>query len=489
MSTPRPRFPWIFLAFFVCSQAAISASAQRFEAEIEIDAIRSIASVKGKFLPGADLTRPNLSFNASIAGHGEIGKRIRVVEIFDGRGGRIPYRKLIDGEYLADGRIASWGYEVDLTPFKDMNASAHTSWLSGGRGLLMLADILPISATSGSLTIRVPAGWGVFSAEPAEAGNVFNVTDSSRAVFAIGGEWQQVPVSDTKFKILISGKWNFAQAEAAAMAREICMELKGVFGGDGGEQSQIVLSNFPAASTPGSWQAETRGRNLTIISSDMPFRTQSLQRLHEQLRHEMFHLWIPNGVNLTGDYDWFYEGFALYGSLKLAVKLNRIRFDDFLDTLSRAHTIDSAVSKRISLIQMSANRFSGANTQVYARVMLVAFLCDLALLDQSKGKRSVEYVLRELFEKHQKPAPPSDGNKAVLALLKSNPNVVLIVEKYVEGTDKLEWASELGGAGIEDGDPGLLTHLRVKEKLNGRQKVLLDKLGYNNWRKLSSTSK
>jgi len=261
-------------------------------------------------------------------------------------------------------------------------------------------------------------------------------------------------------------------------------------GDDGGERRQVILSNFPAASSPGRWQAETRGNNVTIISSDMPFKSQSVQRLHEQLRHELFHLWIPNGVNLTGNYDWYYEGFALYESLKMAVGLNRIRFEDFLDTLSRAHTIDSAqTAGRTSLIQLSSNRFSGANTQVYARGMLVAFLCDLALLEQSRGKRSIEDVLRELFAKHRKPATPVDGNSAVLALLKSNPNVVSIVEKYVEGPDKLEWASELNAAGVEDIDGGPLTNLRVKEKLSGRQKALLDKLGYNNWRKLSPTSK
>jgi predicted metalloprotease with PDZ domain len=126
---------------------------------------------------------------------------------------------------------------------------------------------------------------------------------------------------------------------------------------------------------------------------------------------------------------------------------------------------------------------------VYARGMLVGFLCDLAMLQRSKGKRSIEDLLRELFEKHRKPAAPADGNTAVLALLKSNPSLVPIVEKYIAGPDKLEWASELAIAGIEDIDPGPLTTLRVKEKLGGRERDLLDKLGYNNWRKLSPTSK
>ena len=54
---------------------------------------------------------------------------------------------------------------------------------------------------------------------------------------------------------------------------------------------------------------------------------------------------------------------------------NRIRFDDFLDTLSRALTTDRLHSNGLSLIDASKNRFGGANTTVYARGMVVAFLC------------------------------------------------------------------------------------------------------------------
>jgi predicted metalloprotease with PDZ domain len=121
--------------------------------------------------------------------------------------------------------------------------------------------------------------------------------------------------------------------------------------------------------------------------------------------------------------------------------------------------------------------------------MLVAFLCDLALLSKSKGKRSVETLLQDLYAKHRKPAAPADGNTVVLTLLRSNPELVPIVNKYVTGVDKIEWTAELALAGIKDEDAGPVTSLRVMEKPRGRQKALLDKLGYNNWRKLSPRSK
>ena len=363
----------------------------------------------------------------------------------------------------------------------------------------MLYDLLPRleqGRSDGLIHLKVPEGWGVseekvtpiIQTPSIPSGEWFEA--SSDSVFLIGKRLRnQKVISAPDVRLVVTGEWHFSDLEASDLLVEVYSEYGRRFGRGLFDEVEVGLFRLPSGAKPGEWQAETRGRNVTIISSDMPFKTQSLQRLHEQLRHELFHLWIPNGVNLTGNYDWFYEGFALYESLRLGVAVNRIRFEDFLDTLSRAHTIDSAGSQRASLIQMSSNRFSGANTQVYARGMLVGFLCDLAMLQQSKGKRSVEDLLKELFAKHRKPAAPVDGNTTILALLRSNPTLIPIVEKYIAGADKLEWTSELAGAGIEDTDASPLTSLRVKAKLNGRQKDLLDRLGYNNWRKLPPTSK
>jgi hypothetical protein len=438
--------------------------------------------------------RRNLSFLRSIGGVSGLSARISNLEIRNGSK-TVTHKRLADGEYISDRDFDNFSYEVDLSPVKPRGSSAHVSWFGKNVGILMGADLLP-QLPEGKLFLKFsnsPGGSEIFSFEKQRADGRFELDDPGNAVFYIGPGWRRGKIfrhAESAHSIL-SDQWQFTDGEATSMIADILTEYQKLFGEvEPPPNVQIAVTKFPVSSDLGAWEAETRGRSITIISSDMPFRTQSLQRLHEQLRHEIFHLWIPNRVNLSGNYDWFYEGFALYESLKLAVRLNRIRFEDLLDTLSRAHTIDSAqTAQRTSLIQMSSNRFSGANTQVYARGMLVAFLCDLALLEQSKGKRSVEDLLRELFIKHRKPAAAVDGNTAVLGLLKSNPSVIPIVEKYIEGTGTLEWSSQLGVAGIEDSDAGLLTNLRVKEKLNGRQKALLDKLGYNNWRKLSPTSK
>ncbi len=464
------------------------------------------ARVEGRFSRDRQEDRQK-TFTIAVAAAGiPLGDRVGALELRDLRDNLIPFRKIGPGEYLAEREIHGWSYTIALSPVTDQRAAAHGSWFSADAGVLVLGDLLPefgpwspgrpawinFLPPGGSPVIGLPLleDPSFYPLPSIPGGQWYNVNDSDEAVAFVGNDWRTHRIGKPSgAELIISGQWNFSDKEAEDMIREVLTEYTKLFRQGPASEPRIALSRFPRETRHGRWEAETKGDTVIIISSDMPFKTQSLQRLHEQLRHELFHLWIPNGVNLTGNYDWFYEGFALYQSLKLAVGLNRIRFEDFLDTLSRAHTIDSAGSQRISLIQASAARFSGANTQVYARGMLVGFLCDLALIEKSKGKRSVEDVLRSIFVRHRKPASPTDGNTAVIAELESNLELVPFVEKYVTGAEKMHWSGELAAAGIEDTDAGPRTTLHVKEKLSGRQKTTLDKLGYNNWRNSPRKSK
>ncbi|MDQ3130090.1 MAG: hypothetical protein M3Q99_04940, partial [Acidobacteriota bacterium] len=200
-------------------------------------------------------------------------------------------------------------------------------------------------------------------------------------------------------------------------------------------------------------------------------------------------LWMPINLSLSGNYDWFYEGFALYQALKTGVAVNRLRFEDFLDTLARAHSIDTLQSQRVSLIEASKNRWSGANTQVYARGMLVAFLCDIAALRASKGKNSIADIFQRIYQTHRQPNPKKEGNSAILEILQTRGELRSIVEKYIKGTENIVWQTDLEAFGIESAEENFQTVLKVKAKPNSRQKDLLDKLGYNNWRKLSESSR
>lgn len=497
MSKPCRSIFYFIAAIGLILQTYYNSSAQAVETYVKLENSESASfKIKGKFLQN-DLIKKtkNLSFTLSYAGFENLGARISNVNLFDEKGEKIGYKKLIDGEYLAEKEFSAWEYEIKTPLPKNPSAMAHLSWFSGEQGILMFDDFFPqfqtIQADSAKVTFELPNDLKISSLENRLDENSFNVENVEKAIFYVGKNQRakSVNINNYKLELIVSGEWLFTDAEAAEMGKEIFTNYKNLFGAFPNEKSQIFLVKFPNTNTTGNWEAETRGANVTILSSDMPFKKQSLQRLHEQLRHEIFHLWMPNGLNLSGNYDWFYEGFALYQSLRTGVGVNMLSFENFLDTLSRAHSIDSLQTQKTSLIESSKNRWNGANTQIYARGMLVAFLCDLAILQKSRGKRSLSEVLRQIYQAHGLPNSRQEGNMAVLSILQNYPEIRPIIEKYIKGSAQIAWQTDLDAFGIESKEENFMTKLQVKPKPNGRQKDLLDKLGYNNWRKLSESSK
>lgn len=476
----------VFLTIWAILQIFTLARAETTETVVEIQLEQgNRARVSGKY---GDAGRKNLSFLNSIAGANALGKRIGDVLLTDKDGRPVAFRKLQDGEYFSEVDFTNWSYTIGLDP-PENTALAHVSWVDKQFGVLMIDDLLPVRPQKGErvrLSLKVPAGWTVLSTEKRSAADDFEIDVPEDAVFMVGRELQTGSASrmEEGFAVDIgySGKWHFTLPEALGMAEQILSEYQKVFRGGKFNNVRINILPFPRETQFGTWQAETRGNTVTIVSSDMAFRTQSLQRLHEQLRHELFHIWLPNGVNLVGDHAWFYEGSALYQSLKTGVALNRISFDNFLATLSSAYAIDRRQKQRVSMLETSQNRWAGRNTELYARGILISFMADVALMNASGGKRQIADVFRDIYTRHAFPAAEADANESIIKLMNNHRELRDIIDRYITGGEAIELSSTLAAAGIElAGDR--VDSLRVKAKPNSRQKTILDRLGYNNWRK------
>ena len=491
--------------FFVCAfvfifNAPIFAQ-YALEARIKIDSSKpQTVEIKGNFSgkDSAAATNKNWSFTNEATAAENLADRITDFKLMDEAGRAIAVKKFSAGEYLADEIAAAWSYTAEIKTPPQPNALAHVSWFGKERGILMLSDLFPqfTSAVNQPAAARVefdlPAGWKIISREKQIGANVFTVENVEKAIFLIGKNWRnrEISVGGANINFVTADEWQFSDADAEKIVRDIFVEYKNLFGEAANERVQIAFVRFPPEVKSGRWQAETRGANLTVASSDMPFKTQALQRLHEQLRHEFFHLWMPNNLALAGNYAWFYEGFTVYYALKTGVKMNRIRFEDFLDTLAQAYNLDNFQTRTVSLLDSSRSTKSGAgNSQIYARGMIVAFLCDAQILRVSRGRRSIANVFEQIYRKHRKPNVSQEANQAILNVLNDYKETHSTIEKYVRGSEKIDWKTDLASAGIEQIEENSFVRLKVAAKPNGRQKDLLDYLGYNNWRKMSAETR
>lgn len=475
---------WL-IGFGVFTQLALAQT--RLEATITLKSDRlPMINVGGRYSDAVGIRA--IRFDRSSGGVVQNGRGITDLKIFDAGGQRVDF--LITGPqaFLADVPVSAFTYSIDLETAGDPRSAAHLSWVTADRGVLMLRDILPEYSDLGKLeTIDIhfdlPNGWIVAGGG---AANSLRLNDIRNAVVVIGNNVRiaSPAIKDTDVIVNVTGNRHYTETEAAAMAVEIVEEYRKIFGRIPFRRAQISLVEHAQMVPPGFWTAETRGTNVTIVSSDMEFPQRSLQRLHEQLRHEIFHLWMPNAVNFSGHYDWFYEGVAMYESLKIGVGLNRLTFSDLLDTLSRAYAVDRLQKRQMPMAEASAGRFFGGESQVYARGMLLAFLTDIEMLEHSGGKRSVETLVRNVFDAGSNASKKADGNMVIVAEMLRNKELTEIVSKYVKGGSALELPKAVEAAGLEFRDDENGGRLVVKTNPNDGQKRLLDKLGYNSWRKL-----
>ncbi len=482
MSTRFSPITLILACFGLILQNFTFAAGQDVTARITIDGETGKLAVSGRLSPDAAKGfRRNLGFVRMRQGILPISE----MTAFGNDSKPVNLTKLSPTEWVADADLLAWSYIVDANAATGTDIRAGNSWIRGGHGILMFEDILPAFGINGrpvSAEIVLPEGWRVFSTENT-VGNVIRTANLSAAVAAVGSGWESANVrtSAGKLELIRMGEWGTGMEEAGNASSEIFNNYVDVFGSPAADNGLVILAR---RSSPvfDEWEAEVRGSTVIIASSDATLPGLSIQRLHEQLRHEIFHLWIPNGVNLTGEYSWFYEGFALYQSLRTALQLNRISFNDYLDTIAKAYAVDAAAGQRRTLLQLANDRRERHGTELYARGLLVAFMTDTALLQRSRSS-SVEALLREVFKKHHRSAFAADGNTAVLGIMRSHRELVPIVRRFVEGSEKADLSDATKAAGLRfEADSGRQM-LKVVEKPSGRQRAILDKLGYNNWRK------
>ena len=440
------------------------------------------------------------SFRKSYGGVMGLGERISGFALTDQSGQNVGVKKLGPGEYKAEAAATRFYYEVELSPAIRSAEAAHVSWLTADRGLLLLGDLLPsFVAASGKLDqplrlrFELPEAWFIASVEAKSSNTEFQITEPDNAVFFVSRDLRQMSrrLGGMDFIFSSSGDWAFSADELMSLARGIVDDYTKSLGAVPSRKAMLILSPFPESEGPGRWSAETRGSTVVLLSGKQPGRTAAVIQLGVPLTHEFFHLWVPNGLWLDGDYDWFYEGFTIYQAMRTAQKLNIMTFQDLLNGLGRAYDtyLSAAERDKLSLIEASSRRWTSGPSLIYQKSMLVALLYDLALRSHSKSKQSLVSVYHELFRRHRPGSPRAQANNAVLSVMSSFSGMKDFAGVHVETPLVIDLAAQLSPYGLRVEKSGFRTRIVPNPSLSPQQRDLLRGLGYNGEARESNRSR
>lgn len=471
----------LFCAGLILLFIPADASAQALEVKIKVVSVSPArVRVEGRRAEASGAWSIR-NFYGSAAG---LAERVENFALFDDGGVAVAFKRLAPGEFTAVGPASRFSYDFKLDPPAFVSDSAHVSWLTADRGLLMLADLLPVPLKTAKVELSLPSDWKLVTAETRNAAGAFEVPDAEHAVFAVGRDLRERRgrAGPLTFTLATAGDWAFTDEEAIDSAEEVLKIHQETAGGMPGRSPTVVLLPLPQAGAAGNlWNAETRGSTVVLVSGRLPSKLAAKAQLDGALTHELFHLWVPNGLALDGEYDWFYEGFTNYVALRAGMKRGQLTFNDYLNAIGSAY--DSYVRARGtregSLLEASQRRWAGSGALVYHKGMLVALLYDLTLMRRTNGKNSLADVYRELFRRHARGAKPEDGNRAVAQALSSTGDMRAFVELYVEGSTALMLPSLIEPFGLKVLPGGARTHVGVSDSPDSAQRELLRKLGYN----------
>ncbi len=420
----------------------------------------------------SSLSSKEWSFRNSYAGALGLGDRIEEVSTKDAK-----VRKLASGEFESERAVSDFQYVVRLDDVRPGDL-AHVSWLSSTYGFLMLGDLLPeVCLKQPTLRLRfsLPVGWNVLSSGESQGGE-FLVDSPEDAIFFVSNDLSRVEDKSKRLQLVFHGAWKFKEKDALRYAEKVFESYLELTKFRPTKPTSIFVAPIPTSATSSHWKAETRGSTVVLLINKQGAFNNWLGQLGVIFTHELFHVWMPHSLKLEGSYDWFFEGFTLYVALQTALKLNLIKFEEYLATLARVYDSYLSYTDNQSLIDASMARWTSSGSLVYDKGMLVAFLYDLTLRRETGSAQTLKGKYQQLFLSLA--GKSIDANAAIIDLLSSSAGTRQIVTSYVEGKKGIELPELLAPFGLEAVVGSSRSELKVRKEITSDQSKLLKSLGY-----------
>jgi predicted metalloprotease with PDZ domain len=325
-------------------------------------------------------------------------------------------------------------------------------------------------------TVRtdLPAGWQTWVALPrrGDAWHALDYDELADSPFEMGPltthQMYQLTVQGVPHELVVWGRGDFDGRRVAPDVAKIGEALAAIFGGLPFREPYVFVLQL---NDKGRGGLEHRRSCAVLVPRFAFVQKSAYEDFLLLVAHEYFHLWNVKRIRPAAftPYDWARENhtrllWAMEGltSTYEVIALRRagiVTPQRFLEIWGeRLTTLQRTPGRlRTPLAQASFDAWikhyrpdeSTANTTVsyYLKGSIVGFLLDLEMRRRSGGKRSLDDLVRLLFERHGRaPGLPEDGvEKAAVELV---PGLEPWFDRALRSTDELELDAALAGVGL-----------------------------------------
>ena len=361
----------------------------------------------------------------------DFARHVQDVEATDGRGEPLPWRRVDKQTWEVEAggaRRVAFRYRVWANEL-----SVQTSHLDAthayGNGTSLLVYAVGHKHEPATLAVKPPRGWVVDLPLPEGPRNVFHARDYDELVdapFEVGTHRRfEFRVMGKRHRVALYGRGNEDAARMVADLKRIVEEEAALFGGlPYGEYLFIIHLADKAAGG-----LEHRGSNTSIVDR---WTFQPGKKYEDFLAleaHEFFHAWNVKRIRpaVLGPFDysrevhttllWAMEGVTSYYDhlvLARAGLITEERYRDFLaETITKLRQqpgrlkLSLAESSFLAWVKLYKQDANWVNTGIsyYLKGEMVAMVLDLAIRDRTRGRRSLDDVMRFLYETYPLEGP------------------------------------------------------------------------------------
>lgn len=301
----------------------------------------------------------------------------------------------------------------------------------------------PAGPVSGAaVRFQLPASqpdWKVVSTAWEETPNSFAMRQHPvGSVFALG-PFDVVRLPDVSdLRVALHAGWDIMPDQIEQLVEELLMNHREMLSSPDNTRALALLSPMPPTLQPRAGlrtAGMVRGQTLVVYAAKAPLIPADHPDIAEAmavfLGHELFHLWVPTGVQVTRELSWLSEGWAMHRGRRAAVATG------WLDEAAGTRRLELSYRRYLDIGGYRAGSLPAASTGSEDRRNLLYLRGELVfrLLEQEWDKanpgRPFERVLWEALTAAYDGVEPLDST-AVRTILTDLVGATT-VRRYVEG--------------------------------------------------------